>query len=155
MKRPNWDEYFLNIVDVVATRATCDRGKSGCVIVKDNRILSTGYVGAPSGLPECDEVGHLLREVKYEDDTLRQHCVRTLHAEQNAIIYAARYGVSLIGAVLYCTMCPCYSCAMMIAASGVTKVVAKNNYQASADAFTIFKKAGVELVIINSKNPKY
>jgi dCMP deaminase len=152
--RPSWDEYFLNIVSVVATRATCDRGKSGCVIVKENRILSTGYVGSPGGFPDCYEAGHILREVKYEDGTIKQHCVRTIHAEQNAIVYAARFGVSLEGATLYCTMQPCYVCAMIIVAAGIKRVVCSGAYQ-SNDSAEIFKKAGIDLLILNKEVIKY
>ncbi|MDR2007831.1 MAG: cytidine/deoxycytidylate deaminase family protein [Alphaproteobacteria bacterium] len=151
MGRPTWDEYFLNILDAVALRASCDRGKSGCVITMDNRILSTGYVGAPAGLPSCDEVGHLLREVKYEYGEVKQHCVRTIHAEQNAIIYAARYGVSINGATLYCTMTPCPVCCMLIIASGIKRVVAKHDYQASADTKNMFASANIELTILNQQ----
>ncbi|MDR0483917.1 MAG: cytidine/deoxycytidylate deaminase family protein [Alphaproteobacteria bacterium] len=150
MQRPTWDEYFLNILDAVSQRATCDRGKSGCVITLDNRILSTGYVGSPAGLPSCDEVGHLLREVKYENGEVKQHCVRTIHAEQNAIVYAARYGVSLLGATLYCSMVPCQACCMLIIASGIKRVVAKNDYQSSSNTKEMFKQADIELVVINN-----
>ncbi|MCL2566682.1 MAG: cytidine/deoxycytidylate deaminase family protein [Alphaproteobacteria bacterium] len=151
MQRPSWDEYFLNILDAVSARATCDRGKSGCIITLDNRILSTGYVGAPAGLPSCDEAGHLLREVKYENGELKQHCVRTIHAEQNAIVYAARYGVSIKDATLYCTMIPCNACSMLIIASGIKRVVAKYEYQSSMESKNMFKKAGIELTVLNQQ----
>jgi len=88
-KRPDWDRYFLDLCEAVSKRATCDRGKAGCVIVKDKRIMTTGYVGAPAGLPHCDEVGHDMRKVFDDKGNVSQHCVRTLHAEQNAIIQAA------------------------------------------------------------------
>jgi dCMP deaminase len=149
MNRPSWDEYFISILDAVAQRATCDRGKSACIITRDNRILSTGYVGSPAGFPSCSEVGHLLREVKYEDGSVKQHCVRTIHAEQNAIVYSARYGVSIEGANLYCTMVPCYSCAMLIIASGIKKVIAKNEYQSSKQTKEMFRLAGIELLVLN------
>src|SRR5487761_582994 len=84
MPRPTWDEYFIELTRTVASRSTCDRGRSGCVIVKEKHILCTGYVGSPPGMPHCDEVGHLLRKVIDEDGQVRQHCVRTIHAEQNA-----------------------------------------------------------------------
>ena len=91
--RPSWDEYFLGLMDEVGARATCDRGRSGCIIVRDKQIVCTGYVGSPPGFPHCDEVGHLMKEVVEEDGTSRMHCVRTIHAEQNAICQAARYGI--------------------------------------------------------------
>ncbi|MDH5783661.1 MAG: deaminase, partial [Candidatus Bathyarchaeota archaeon] len=97
-KRPSWDRYFLDLCEAVSKRATCDRGRSGCVIVKDKRILTTGYVGSPAGLPHCDETGHDMRKVFDDAGNVTQHCVRTLHAEQNAIIQAAKFGVSIDGA---------------------------------------------------------
>jgi dCMP deaminase len=96
-QRPSWDEYFLEMVDMVGSRGTCDRGRSGAIIVKDKRILSTGYVGAPAGLPSCDEIGHEMHTVINEDGTESRHCIRTSHAEQNAINNAARIGVAIEG----------------------------------------------------------
>ncbi len=83
-RRPTWDEYFMEVANAIAKRATCDRGRSGCVIAKNNQILATGYVGAPSGLPHCDDVGHQMRKMLHEDGSITEHCVRTVHAEQNA-----------------------------------------------------------------------
>jgi len=95
--RPTWDEYFMDLANAAAKRATCDRGRSGCVIVRDRQLLVTGYVGSPRGLPHCDDVGHLLKKVYHEDGRVTQHCVRTVHAEQNAICQAARRGIALDG----------------------------------------------------------
>ena len=106
MTRPDWDRYFLDLCESISKRATCDRGRTGCVIVKDKMIMTTGYVGSPAGLPHCDEVGHDLRKVFDEEGNVSQHCVRTLHAEQNAIIQAAKFGIPLDGATLYCKMTP-------------------------------------------------
>lgn len=153
--RPDWDEYFIDLVDSVGQRATCDRGKSGCIIVKDKRIISTGYVGSPSGLPHCDDVGHLMKQVTDSDGTTRQHCVRTIHAEQNAICQAARYGVPLDGATLYCTMEPCRVCAMLIISCGISKVVAKKRYHAAQETRDMFEMAGVELVVIEKEIATY
>jgi dCMP deaminase len=108
-KRPSWDEYFLNLVEMVGSRGTCDRGRSGCVITKDKRILATGYVGAPIGLKHCDEIGHEMHTVIHEDGHKTKHCIRTSHAEINAIANAARFGISLEGATLYCHMTSCYT----------------------------------------------
>ncbi len=144
-RRPDWDEYFLDLVDHVAARATCDRGRSGCLVVRDKRIVCTGYVGSPSGLAHCDEAGHDLRRMIDEDGTVRQHCVRTVHAEQNAICQAARYGLSLAGTTLYCTMEPCRVCAMLIASVGIARVVAKRRYHAGQDSRDILAQAGVTL----------
>jgi dCMP deaminase len=146
--RPSWDNYFLELVDQVATRATCDRGKSGCVVVRDKRIICTGYVGSPSGMPHCDDVGHDFKQVIDDDGTARQHCVRTVHAEQNAIAQAARYGLPLEGTTIYCSMEPCRVCAMLIASSGVGRVVARRRYHGGGDTPGILSSAGVELVIV-------
>lgn len=146
--RPSWDEYFLELVDQVGRRATCDRGKSGCVVVRNKRIICTGYVGSPSGLPHCDEDGHDFRQMIDEDGTTRQHCVRTVHAEQNAICQAARYGLQLEGTTLYCSMEPCRVCAMLIASTGIARVVARRRYHAGEDTRHILAKAGVELIIV-------
>lgn len=145
--RPSWDEYFLDLVDQVATRATCDRGRSGCVVVKDKRIVATGYVGSPPGLAHCDEAGHELKKVLDEDGTIRTHCVRTIHAEQNAICQAARYGIPLEGTTLYCTMEPCRVCAMLVVSVGIRRVVTKRRYHAAGDTRQLFAEAGVELVV--------
>lgn len=147
--RPSWDDYFLKLVDEVAARATCDRGKSGCVVVRNKRIICTGYVGSPSGMPHCDDVGHDFKQVIDDDGTARQHCVRTVHAEQNAIVQAARYGLQLEGTTIYCSMEPCRVCAMLIASSGVSRVVAHKRYHAGGDTPEILGAAGVDLVIID------
>ncbi|MCX6753205.1 MAG: cytidine/deoxycytidylate deaminase family protein [Candidatus Nomurabacteria bacterium] len=154
-KRPSWDEYFLEIMDTVAKRASCDRGRSGCVIVKDNRILATGYVGAPAGVKSCDDAGHEMHTVIHADGTQSQHCIRTAHAEQNAIVHAARTGVALLGGTLYCNMTPCYACAKMIINSGIVRVVAKKDYHAGERSKEIFKEAGVKYELINNEVETY
>ncbi len=153
--RPSWDDYFMGIARAVAARATCDRGKSGCVIARDKRLLTTGYVGAPVGMPHCDEVGHQFKTVTHEDGTQTKHCVRTSHAEENAIIQAAKHGISLENAALYCKMVPCYTCAKIIINSGIKRVVVEKDYQASKDTQNIFKKTGVELIILNNEVERY
>jgi dCMP deaminase len=155
MARPNWDRYFLDLCEAVSKRATCDRGRSGCVIVKDKRIMTTGYVGAPSGLPHCDEAGHDMRKVLDDNGNVTQHCVRTLHAEQNAIIQAARFGIPLEGATLYCKMTPCRTCAMMIINAGIKRVVCEKRYHADEDTKQMLKQARVELTVLNDKVEKY
>ncbi|MAE13216.1 hypothetical protein CMO92_01505 [Candidatus Woesearchaeota archaeon] len=154
-KRPSWDQYFLDIVTSVAQRATCDRGKTASVIVKDKRILTTGYVGSPQGLPHCDEVGHLYKKVKHEDGHISQHCVRTLHGEQNAILQAAKYGIPIQGSTIYCKLAPCPVCAMMIINAGIKRVVSKIGYHGAIDTPKIFKKAGVKFQILNKKIEEY
>jgi len=153
--RPSWDEYFLELSDIVASRATCDRGKSGCVLVKDKRVLATGYVGSPSGIAHCDDVGHLIREVTYENGETKQHCVRTIHAEQNALAQAAKHGIAVQGATLYCKMEPCRVCAMMIISVGISRVVCRKLYQAGGDTRDMFKEAGIELVVTEHEVEKY
>jgi len=153
--RPSWDEYFIGLMQEVAKRATCDRGKSGSLIVRDNRILSTGYVGSPPGLPHCDEAGHLMKKMVDEDGTVREHCVRTIHAEQNAILQAAKYGPSIEGATIYCKMEPCRVCAMMIISTGIKRVVCMRKYHAAQESREMFKKSGVELVVLEDKVETY
>jgi len=153
--RPSWDEYFLKLTEVVGTRGTCDRGRSGCVIAKDKRILTTGYVGSPSGFPHCDEVGHEMHTVTHEDGTTSMHCIRTAHAEQNAINNAARSGVALLGATMYCNMVPCYKCAQSIVNVGIVRVVCDKDYHAGNKAKEIFKKAKIKLEIIHKHITKY
>lgn len=154
-KRPSWDEYFLEIMDAVGKRATCDRGRSGCVIVKDKHILATGYVGAPAGVAHCDEVGHELQTVKGEDGIESKHCIRTAHAEQNAIVHAARVGVPLLGSTLYCNMAPCYACAKMIINAGIVRVVSKKDYHGASRAKEVFKEAGVDFEQISKDMETY
>jgi dCMP deaminase len=155
MSRPDWDRYFLDLCEAVSKRATCDRGRSGCVIVKDRRIMTTGYAGAPSGLPHCDEVGHDMRKVFDYDGNVTEHCVRTLHAEQNAIVQAARFGIPLEDATLFCKMTPCRTCAMMIINAGIKRVVCEKRYHADGDTIEMFKRAGVELVVVNDEVEEY
>jgi len=154
-ERPSWDEYFIGMADYVGSRGTCDRGRSGCVITKDKRVISTGYVGSPPGLPHCDEVGHEMHTVENEDGTKSKHCVRTTHAEQNAIAQAARLGIALEGATLYCKMTPCYSCAKLIISAGIKRVVAMKDYHAGERSKEILKEGGVVLEILNKEIEKY
>jgi dCMP deaminase len=154
-QRPGWDDYFMKIVEMVGSRGTCDRGRSGCVITKDKRIVSTGYVGSPAGIKHCDEIGHEMHTVTNEDGSQSRHCIRTTHAEQNAICQAARFGVSLLGTTLYCKMTPCYTCAKMIINSGIIKVVCAQDYHAGQRSKEIFKEAGVEYVLLSEQVTTY
>ncbi|OQX72638.1 MAG: cell division protein DedD [Bacteroidetes bacterium 4484_249] len=153
--RPSWDEYFLDLANTVSKRATCDRGRSGCVIVRNKQILVTGYVGSPRGLPHCDDVGHLFKKVIHEDGSVTQHCVRTVHAEQNAITQAARLGIALEGSTLYCRMTPCRTCAMLIINCGIERVVCEQKYHAGAESEEMFKEAGVKLDYFSEETLKY
>lgn len=144
--RENIEEYFIKMANLVGTRGTCDRGKSGCVIVKNKQVISTGYVGAPKGMQHCDEVGHFIVD---------NHCLRSTHAEQNAIINAARNGVSTDGAELYCTMYPCFACAKMIVNAGIKKVVVDYDYHDSEESKNLFYLAGILVIILNNEVKKY
>jgi dCMP deaminase len=144
-QRPSWDNYFMGVADTVSQRATCDRGRSGCVIVRDKQILVTGYVGSPMGLPHCDEVGHLFKQVTHEGGRTTNHCMRTVHAEQNAICQAARRGISLDKGTLYCRMTPCRTCAMLIINCGIVRVVCEKKYHAGSESEEMFQLSGVEL----------
>lgn len=150
-KRPSWDEYFVQLAEMVGTRGTCDRGRAGCVITKNKRILATGYVGAPVGLPSCDEVGHEMHTVTQEDGTVSKHCIRTSHAEQNAINNAARVGVAVEGGTLYCKMVPCYKCAQSIINAGISRVVAMKDYHGGSRSKEIFQEANVEFILLNNE----
>ena len=153
--RPSWDEYFMDIAHTVAKRSSCNRGKVGCVIAKDKRILVTGYAGSPIGLPHCDKIGHQMKTLVHEDGTQTQHCTRTTHAEQNAICQAAKMGISIDGATLYCKMTPCSTCTKSIINSGIKRVVCEKKYHASLESEELFKKADIKLEILNDETAKY
>jgi dCMP deaminase len=154
-RRPTWDEYFMEVCDAIAKRATCDRGRSGCVIAKENQLLVTGYVGAPAGLPHCDEAGHQFKKMLHGDGNVTVHCVRTVHAEQNAICQAAKRGISIAGATLYCRMTPCRTCAMLIINCGIVRVVCQRRYHDGADSEEMFKAVGIKLEYINEEIEQY
>ena len=139
-KRPSWDEYFLEIAKVVAKRSTCDRAHVGAVIAKNKVILSTGYNGAPRGLAHCDDIGH---------EIVAGHCIRTIHAEANAIAQAARNGAPIEGATIYLTISPCYDCFKMMINAGIKEVIYKDFYMSryglSKAVLTLSKKAGVKI----------
>ena len=153
--RPSWDEYFMEIANTVSKRATCDRGRSGCVIVRDRQILVSGYVGSPIGMPHCDEVGHQFKMTIHEDGTKTQHCVRTVHAEQNAICQAAKRGIALEGSTLYCRMTPCRVCAMLIINCGISRVVCEKKYHSGAESEEMFRMAGVKLEFFSEEVQQY
>ncbi len=154
-KRPSWDEYFLQMAELVGSRGTCDRGHAGTVIVKDKRMLATGYVGSPIGLSHCDDVGHEMHTVTNEDGSTSRHCIRTAHSETNAIANAARFGVAIDGATMYSKMVACYSCAKVVVNAGIKRFVALQDYHASSRTKEIFKKAGVKLEIIDQTIKSY
>jgi dCMP deaminase len=139
--RPSWETYFMDITALVAKRTTCLRRAVGAVIVKDKRILSTGYNGAPSGIRHCTEVG-CLREKLNVLSGMRHELCRGIHAEQNAIIQAAYHGVSVKGASLYCTNQPCSICAKMIINAGITAIYYRSGY-ADELAQNMLAEAGI------------
>jgi len=139
-RRMDWDTYFMNIARQVAERSTCDRRFVGAVIVRDRNILATGYNGSIAGMPHCDEVGHMM-----END----HCVATVHAEANAIIQAAKHGVSIKDAAIYVTSSPCWNCFKLIANSGIKKIYFGEFYR-DERIFEIAGKLGIELIDLSA-----
>lgn len=120
--RQTWNEYFMDLAHLVSTRSTCDRLHVGAVLTKDKNIIATGYNGSPAGMPHCDDVGH-----EMEDG----HCVRTIHAEQNALIQAAKHGHSTKDSTLYITHSPCYTCSKLIITAGITNVYFHQEFRKS------------------------
>ncbi|MEK7096585.1 MAG: cytidine/deoxycytidylate deaminase family protein [Patescibacteria group bacterium] len=154
-QRPSWDEYFMEVMEAISKRATCDRGRSGCVIAKDNQIVATGYVGSAAGDDHCDQVGHMYQKKVNPDGSITEHCVRTIHAEQNAICQAARRGISINGATVYCRMEPCPVCAKMMINSGIKRVVAQKRYHAAGETRRVFAKCEVVLEVVEDEVMKY
>jgi dCMP deaminase len=151
--RPTWDEYFMDVCRTVAKRATCDRGRTACVIVRDKHILVTGYVGSAKGLAHCDEVGHQMEDTIHKDGVKRAHCVRTSHAEQNAICQAAKLGISIDGGTVYCKLEPCPVCAKMLINSGIKRVVCEKRYQSGAQS--LLESAGVLVEVLIGEVEEY
>lgn len=135
--RPDWDTYFLKIASVVGERSTCERAHVGCVLVVEKRILTAGYNGSPMGQEHCDDIGHLLVD---------GHCVRTIHAETNAIIQAALHGVSTKGSTCYVTHYPCINCTKALINAGITRLVYETAYNVDPIARNFLQSAGVEEV---------
>lgn len=154
-KRPSWDEYFLEIMHAVGARGTCDRGRVGSVIVREKRLIATGYVGAASKCKSCDDIGHEMHTVLNADGTQSRHCIRTAHAETNAIVQAARFGIATEGATLYCKMTPCYACAKNIINAGIVRVVSEMDYHAGDRSKAIFKESGVKYELLKKELVKY
>ncbi len=144
MQRPAWDDYFMEITEVVSRRSTCLRRQVGAIIVLDKRILTTGYNGAPTGMRHCLETG-CLREQQAIPSGERHELCRGLHAEQNALLQAAVHGISIAGSVFYVTHQPCVLCAKMIANACITKVVYRGAYPDRL-SLTVFEESGIELV---------
>ncbi len=143
-QRPDWDQYFMNIANVVATRSTCLRRQVGSIVVMDKRILASGYNGAPAGLRHCLEIG-CLREKQGVPSGQRHELCRGLHAEQNAIIQAAVHGIAIKGAVYYVTHQPCVLCAKILINAGIKKIVFQGEYP-DPMSLALFEEAGTKLV---------
>lgn len=154
-KRISWDEYFLDMLDSVSARATCDRGRTAVIIAIDNEIVVTGYVGSPSGIDHCDDIGHQMATVIDDSGKTSQHCVRTNHAEMNAIAQAAKNGKAIKGGTLYCKMTPCYTCAKMLVQVGMRRIVARERYHADKLSLEILRTAKVRVKILSQKVLKY
>lgn len=144
MGRPTWDQYFIDITLLVATRATCLRRQVGALLVKDRNILATGYNGTPSGIRHCEETGCLRERLKVPSGERHELC-RGLHAEQNAIIQAARHGVNIDGSTLYCTTMPCIICTKMLINAGIKRIVYAEGY-ADELAREMVEESGIEVV---------
>ncbi len=143
--RPSWDDYFMAVAKIIASRGTCDRLYAGAVLVKDNRIISTGYNGSPPGLAHCSDVGHLLEE---------GHCVRTIHGEHNAILQAAVHGsTSTVGSTMYSKYNPCIHCTKYVIAAGIKRVVIGKIYR-NSKAVDMLREAGVQ-VDLYQENPEW
>lgn len=152
--RPTWEQYFVQLMEIASTRANCNRAKAGAVIVRDNHVLTTGYVGAPSGIATCDEAGHIMQTTLHVDGDQREHCVRTAHAEANAIAQAAKLGVAIDGATLYCRMEPCLDCTKLLINSGIVRVVAQRKYHAAQLSRQFLDIAGIELKVLEDVEEK-
>ena len=148
MQRPSWDQYFMDITHLVATRSSCLRRQVGAVLVKDRNILATGYNGVPSGISHCEASGCLRERLKVPSGERHELC-RGLHAEQNAIIQAAKHGTNIDGATLYCTTMPCIICTKMIINAGIRKVIYAEGY-ADDLAREMIAEAAVEVVHFTS-----
>lgn len=149
-KRPSWDEYFMKLAALVAERSTCLRHHVGAVIVKEKRLLTTGYNGAARGMADCTELGCLRDEMKIASGTRHEIC-RAIHAEQNAIIQAGIHGINIDGGTIYCTHTPCMICAKMIANAGLKEVVSYQDY-ADEEARKFLSNAG--LILRKLERPK-
>lgn len=146
-ERPGWDEYFMEIAEVTKKRSTCIRRHVGAVIVKDNRILATGYNGVPTGIEHCGKRGCLRDELKVPSGERHELC-RGIHAEQNAIVQAAYLGVSIDDSTLYCTNQPCILCAKMLINAGVKRIVIKEGYP-DVYAQQMLEEAGLKVELID------
>ncbi len=135
--RKSWNQYFMEITEMVASRSTCDRAFVGCVIVNDDhRIVSTGYNGSVAGNPHCDDVGHTMRD---------GHCIATIHAEMNALLYCAKEGIPVKNCIVYVTHFPCLNCTKALIQAGIKKIYYKYEYNVDEYALYLLKNNNVEI----------
>jgi len=153
MQRPSWDQYFMDITRLVATRSTCLRRQVGAILVKDRNILATGYNGVPSGISHCETVGCLRERLKVPSGERHELC-RGLHAEQNAIIQAARHGINIDGATLYCTTMPCIICTKMLINAGISTIVYAEGY-ADELAREMLAETGIKISQFTPENTEH
>ncbi len=138
--RMSWEEYFMEITELVASRSTCDRAWVGCLLVNSsNRIVSTGYNGSVSGNPHCDDVGHTMRD---------GHCIATIHAEMNALLYCAKEGISVKDCSAYVTHFPCLNCTKALIQAGIKKIYYKNDYRVDDYALLLLKRNNIDHIKI-------
>ncbi len=149
-ERPSWDEYFINIAELVATRSNCESRKVGAVITIDNQIVSTGYNGAPKGLHHCIDSGGCLRRLQKIESGTRQEICRAVHAEQNAIISAAIKGVSIKGGTIYTNTYPCSICTRMLINAEIKKIVYNSDYSDPLSK-EMLDESGIEVVKFEKK----
>ncbi|MDA1196636.1 MAG: deaminase [Nanoarchaeota archaeon] len=154
-QRPTWDEYFLALTKTIGLRGTCNRGRAGCIIVKKKRILTTGYVGSPPEMAHCDEVGHWFKQTIHEDGSVTKHCIRTIHAEANAIAQAANSGVNVHAGTLYCKMEPCLDCTKLLISAGIKRVVCEMKYHAAKESREMLEEAGILLEVMQNSIEEY
>ena len=151
-QRPSWDEYFMDIARLVARRSTCLRRQVGAVMVKEKNILATGYNGTPSGITHCAETGCLREQLKVPSGERHELC-RGLHAEQNAIIQAARHGVNIAGATLYCTNSPCIICTKMLINAGIQQVIYLDGYPDNL-SLDMLRESGITVEVFRESDRK-
>ena len=153
MQRPSWDQYFMDITHLLATRSTCIRRQVGAILVKDRNILATGYNGVPSGISHCDAVGCLRERLNVPSGERHELC-RGLHAEQNAIIQAAKHGINIDGSTLYCTTMPCIICTKMLINAGISTVIYAEGYPDDL-AREMLAETGIKVTLFNPENVEH
>lgn len=145
--RPSWDDYFMEMAELVAKRSTCLRRQVGAIIVQENRVLSSGYNGSPKGMKHCAEIGCLREQMGIPSGQRHELC-RAVHAEQNAIVQAAAFGIAIQGATIYTTTAPCVLCTKMIINAGIKRIILKEDYNDEL-AISMIKESGIEITKLN------